>query len=106
MIEFDILDTADQKFATTLNSKRVSIRLRYNPTNDRWSFDLSLDGEAVLHGRKVVTGVDLLAPFNFDIGVIFAFSEKSKDPGRTELPTGLVKLYYATREEINAAVAS
>ena len=105
MIEFDISDEADQKFATILNFQRVSFRLRYNTTNDRWSFDLSIDGAPVLHARKIVTGIDLLAPFDFGIGVIFALAETNEDPGRNELPQGRVRLYHTTQDEIDAAVA-
>ncbi|GFO83031.1 MAG: hypothetical protein A49_26580 [Methyloceanibacter sp.] len=106
MIEFEIADQADQKFATTLNLQRVSLRLRYNPIIDRWSFDLSVDGEAVLHGRRIVTGVDLLAPFDFGIGVIFALPEGDAEPGRSELPDGRVKLYSAQDAEVDAAIAA
>jgi hypothetical protein len=106
MIEFEIADHADQKFATTLNGRRVSIRLRYNPTTERWSFDLSIDGEAVLHGRRIVTGVDMLAAFDFGIGVIFALAEGNSVPGRTQLPEGRVKLYHATDDEVDAAISS
>lgn len=108
MIYFDIADEADQKFATTLNGRRVSIRLRYNPTVDRWSFDLSLDGVAVLHGHRIVKGVDLLAAYNFGIGVLFAASDSEGDPepNRGNLPLGLVKIFHATQEEVNAAMAS
>lgn len=105
MIEFEIADHADQKFATTLNNRRVSMRLRHNPTNDRWSLDFSIDGEAVLHGRRIVSGSDLLAAFNLGIGAIFALPEGDDLPGRTQLPQGRVKLYHATSEELSEAVA-
>ena len=100
MIEFDIADHADQKFATTRNGRRVSIRMRYNPYADRWTFDLSIDGDAVLHGRRIVTGVDLLAAFDLKIGAIFALPEKNEESGRCELPNGRVKLFHATEEEL------
>lgn len=105
MIQFTIADQADQKFATTLGGRRVSMRLRYNPSTDRWAFDLSIDGEAILHGRKIVTGIDLLEPFNFGIGAIFARAEGSASEGRAELPSGRVKLFHATQSDIDAAVA-
>lgn len=105
MIKFSISDTADQKFATTLNGQRVSIRLRYNVSNDRWSFDLSLDGDAVLHGRKIVPDVDLIAPFGLGIGVIFAQSDTVTEAGRNSLIDGTVALYHATQEEVDAAVS-
>lgn len=106
MIEFKITDEADQQFSTVVNDQRVTFRLWYTVFNNRWSLDVSIDGEPVLHGRKIVAGTDLLAAFDFNIGVLFAYSEKNHEPGRDELPDGLVTLYHATQGEIDASVAS
>lgn len=101
MNRFEILDQADQQFGTIINGRRVTIRLRYNPTSDRWSFDLSIDDKPVLQGRRVVTGVDLLAPFDFGLGVIFAASiTDGSAPDRAALPAGTVRLFHATAEEV------
>lgn len=102
---FSILDQSDQQFGTVIGTKRVTIRVRYNPASDRWSFDLSIDDVPVLHGRKIVTGVDLLAPFNFGLGVIFAAAVTTGSvPDRSALPNGTVKVFHATDDEV-AAVA-
>lgn len=102
---FSILDHADQQFGTVINGRRVTVRLRYNPANDRWSFDLSIDDAPVLHGRKIVTGIDLLAPFGFGLGVIFAaIVTPGAVPDRDALPGGTVKLFHATDAEVAAAV--
>lgn len=106
MIEFNIIDEPKQKFSVLLNRRRVTFTLWYNQTNDRWSFDLALDNAPVLHGRKIVTGVDLLAPYNLGIGVLFAFSDTDQAPNRENLPLGIVKIYHTTQEEIDAAVAA
>lgn len=104
MIEFTVINEADQQFGTVINGRRVTLRLRYNVTSDRWSFDLSIDDLPVLHGRKIVTGVDLLAPFGFGLGAIFAVPEKEgSEPDRTNLVNGNVRLYHATDAEIAAA---
>lgn len=104
---FTITDHADQQFGTIINGSRVSLRLRYNPSNDRWSFDLSLDDKPVLQGRRVVTGVDLLAPFDFGIGVMFAAAVKPGSvPDRNALPEGNVRFYHATQEEVDAAISA
>lgn len=105
MIQFEISDHADQKFSSILNNKRVTIRLRYNVTNDRWAFDMAVDDLPVLHGRKIVTGVDLIAPFNLGIGAFFAMTTTGDDPDRNALPDGTVRLYSATDEEVAAAAA-
>lgn len=107
MIEFSIIDEADQRFATILNQRRVTIRLRYNVSIDRWAMDLSIDDQPVLHGRRIVTGVDLLAAFDFGIGVIFAFATTAGgEPDRDGLPAGLVQLFHTTEAEIADALAA
>ena len=106
MIRFTIEDLPDQKFSTILNGRRVTLRLRYNVTTDRWSFDMSIDDLPVAYGRRIVVGVDLLTPYPFDIGVLFAATvTPGAEPNRKQLPNGEVRLYHATREEINAAVS-
>lgn len=105
MIEFTVTDVSDQKFSTVIDGRRVTIRLWYAVFNDRWSIDLSIDGDPVLHGRKIVSGSDLLSSYNFGIGVIVAISEKNHEPGRNQLPEGLVKIYHATEDEVNAAIS-
>lgn len=107
MIVFSIVDSADQQFGAILNNRRVTIRLRWNLTSGYWSMDLAIDDLPVLHGRRIVTGTDLLAPYDFGIGAIFAVAiVPGARPGRTELPAGDVRLYHATYEEIAAAVAA
>ncbi|QIG69522.1 hypothetical protein EVC17_039 [Rhizobium phage RHph_Y1_1] len=107
MKEFPITDAADQQFGVVLNDRRVTVRVRYNPTTDRWSFDLSIDDVPVLYGRRIVTGVDLLRAYNFGIGLIFAAAVTSGAvPDRSSLPAGLVRIFYASTEEYEAALAT
>lgn len=104
MNRFNIRDHADQQFGTIINGRRVTIRLRKNPTTDRVTFDLSIDDQPVLHGRKIVTGVDLLAPFQFGLGVIFAASPVvDTAPTLDALVGGSVRLFSASEAEVEAA---
>lgn len=104
MIVFTIADEADQQFATVMGGRRVTIRLRFNVTIDRWSFDLSIDDLPVLHGRRIVTGIDLLEPFAFGIGLLIAAPIKTGSlPDRGDLPNGNVKLFHLTEDELEAA---
>lgn len=106
MRRFSVIDAADQQFGTVLNNQRVTIRLRYNVYIDRWSFDLSIDDLPVLHGRRVVIGVDLLKPFNFGIGMLFALPTAAGDEvTRDNLIGGIVNFYHATEDEISAAIS-
>ena len=104
MKQFSIIDAPDQQFAVILNNRRVTIRLRYNSTTDRWSMNLAIDDLPVLYGVRIVTGVDLLEPFNLGIGCIFALATNAgQNPDREGLPSGRVRLYHATIEEVEAA---
>ena len=107
-VEFTIIDAADQMFSAILGRKRTTLRIRYNPTNNRWSFNLSIDDKPVLHGRRIVTGINLLAPYDFDVGLIFAGSERENfypEPGRPELIGGIVKLCHCMEEDLEEAYA-
>lgn len=101
MTLFEIIDEADQQFGTVVDGRRVTIRVRYNVTSDRWSFDLSIDDTPVLYGRRIVTGVDLLSAFGFGIGALFAYpTTDGAEPDRANLPSGGVQFYHATAAEV------
>lgn len=106
MIEIQIAENPDQRFALTLGTQRVTMRVRYNTLIDRWSFDLAIDDVPVLTGRRIVIGVDLLAAFpQFDLGVLFATDNVAGSmPGRFDLPNGKVRFYQATEAEIADAI--
>ena len=105
---FKITDHADQQFGAVLDQRRTSMRFRYNPTTDRWSFDLAIDDEPVLHGRRIVLGINLLAPFDFKIGRLFAWypGTTPQEPGRNQLIDGRVELWHMSQAEVDAYVAS
>lgn len=101
---FPITDHADQKFGVILNGQRVTFRLRFIGFMNRWIFDLSIDEQPVLTGRRIVLGIDLLRPFNFGLGVMFAADVKAgSEPDRQSLPNGNVKIFQASNEEVEAA---
>lgn len=103
MKQFTVIDAADQQFGTILNDRRVTIRLRYNVTTDRWSMDLSIDDQPVLHGQRIVLGVNLIGAYDFGIGVIFAIATMpGAVPDRNSLPAGIVRLYWASDAELEA----
>lgn len=105
MIEFIIEDHADQQFSLILEGRRVTMRLVYNQTTERWSFDLSIDDLPIIHGRRVVTGVDLLKSFDLGVGVVFAAAiVDGAVPDREQLANGSVKMFQTTEAEIASVV--
>ena len=94
--QFRITDSADQQFDAILNGKRVTIRLRYNPSALRWFMDVSISATPVLNGRRVVSDVDLLEPFNLGIGVIFCGNGTiGSEPSYENLVNGNVGVFNA-----------
>lgn len=94
--EIPITSAPRQRFNTTLNGRSCQFDVNYNVTTDRWSFDLWIDSVLVLAGRRIVLGVDLVEPFRFGIGKIFAVAwEPGAVPDRTGLPSGAVRLINA-----------
>lgn len=94
--EITIIDAPSQAFTTTLAGKRCDFVVNYSTWAARWFFDLDVDGVRVLSGRKIVLGVDLLQPFGLGIGSLIAapWGDEEVEPGRTELPSGRVRLFH------------
>lgn len=110
MIRFPIADAADQQFSQIISNQRVTFRLRWNLTNGFWALDVAIDDLPVLTALRVVLGIDFLEPYSLGIGRVFALPYRVDAlPGREELPSGDVRIYHATEEEIEAvreAIAS
>ena len=70
--EIVLIDAADQKLTVTLAGKVCDFRFRFNPTANRWSFDLAVAGVGRIAGRRIVVGSDLLAAFGLGIGGLYA----------------------------------
>lgn len=94
--ELPIIAAPSQAFDTVLSGRSCRFDVHHNARTNRWSFDLAIDGETVLTGRRIVTGGDLLQPFGLDIGALYAvdWDGKGVEPGLTELPAGLVRLIH------------
>lgn len=93
--EIPIIDAPSQSFTTTLAGRRCDFVVNYSTWANRWSFDLDVDGVRVLSGRRIVCGVDLVKPFDFGIGSLVAAPwGEPAEPGRTELPSGRVRLFH------------
>jgi len=102
--EIPIIDASSQAFTTTLAGKRCDFVVNYSTFANRWSFDLDVESVRVLSGRRIVLGVDLIAPFNLGIGSLVAaqWGDEDVEPGRTELPSGRVRLFHYDPNEIAA----
>ena len=108
MQEFTFIDASNQQFSAILNNRRCTLRFRWNPTARRWFFDLAIDDDWVLMGRRLVLGTDLLGAYNFNLGSLFLVNANEKadnQPGYQELIQGTVILYHATPAELESYYA-
>jgi len=87
-----------------LGNTPVQITLRWMPIIAKWTLTLDISGQRRVTNRIIVKGCDLLQPYRLGLGVIVAGG--SADLTRDSLPAGDVRLYHATQEEWNAALAS
>lgn len=93
--ELPVIFAPSQRFSTSLSGKRCDFGLHYNEWSGRWSLDLAVDGVPKLSGRRIVVGTDLLPP-SLGLGRLVAldWAKSGARPGRTELPSGAVRLIH------------
>ena len=91
-----VADLPDQQLSIRTEDRRLTLRLRLNPLNDRWSFDMAVDDDWVIFGRRIVPGTDLLAAFDdLSVGMILAHeTSPTAEPNRAGLVNGHVELYH------------
>ncbi len=71
-----VIAAYDQAVSLVMAGQRVTLRLWYNVTTQRWSLDLSRDGAPVLTGKRMPLGTDVLAAHGFGLGALLFHSDK------------------------------
>jgi hypothetical protein len=96
LYEIPIINAPWQRLETYLGDTAVSLELLWNTFSERWSLSLFIQGEVKLQGKRLVTGVDLIAPYNLRIGRLFLVDWEALggQPGRSELPSGQFRLIH------------
>jgi hypothetical protein len=97
--EFRLRDSANQKQTVIVAGQRCTLRFRFNPSADRWTFDLRIGDTDVLFGRRIVLGADLLQPFGFGIGGLIAVSQDGSEPDYAALIERRVRLYSVEQSD-------
>lgn len=95
--ELVLLDQPSQTMDVAMNGQRVKFHFKYNTRSDHWTFDLYRGNVALLHGKKLVLGIDLLERYSFGLGSVlchrFINREEPIEPNRSNLPKRDVRLY-------------
>lgn len=97
MKEFIVTDAADQQFAAVLNGRRLTLRLWWNHETDYWSLSIYEGETALMLGRRIVPGINLIRRYALGIGWIFARGEAK---GRDAFNSGALRLYQADPGEV------
>ncbi len=67
----DILaNTPSQSFNITLDGHNLNMQLRWNTRSRFWTLDIVEKNVFQIFGIALKVGLDLLEPFNFDIGAL------------------------------------
>ncbi|MEM7279629.1 MAG: hypothetical protein AAF385_16070 [Pseudomonadota bacterium] len=85
----------------TTQQERLGFHFKYIHDLDRFAFDLTINDLPRLYGMTVLTGHNLLAPFGFNVGALFAvdMSGKGKSPGLTEIMEHSVRIFHFSEVE-------
>lgn len=104
MQEIKLIDSPSQVFITKLGTTKVKLHFKYNSVSDRWTFDVYINEVPKLHGRRVVLGTNLIAPYTdlVSIGVLVAADPSFGGvlPNRANIPSGLIKMYQLDSSEL------
>ncbi len=89
MIEIPLSTDARQSFTTDLGSRRMAMEVAYNERSGLWIASIAdeVSGEVLAGSIALVTGVDLLAPYNLDLGHLYMVDQGAGAPRDASLET-------------------
>lgn len=96
-------DAPGQKFSTVVGGTRINFEFRYNPTSERFYFDVTIDDVKVLQGRTLVENVDLFDAFpelSNQFGKFFCvdIDDKGREPTLENIANGNVRVFLKSGE--------
>ena len=102
IVELPLSSAPAQSFTTQLGDRKFYFEVRYNSRNGVWTLDMFDDAsrEAIFSGLAIVLGVDLLDPYNFDLGALIAQDKTGQGKDATADDLGSrVALYWVSNDE-------
>lgn len=101
MREIILTSDARQQISEVINGVTVNFNIWYNGMTDRWTIAAEVAGVVVFEGRKLVAGVDLLAPFDLGLGLMLLGTVVAGSvPDRDAFVDGKMKLYLASEADL------
>lgn len=94
--EVPVIDAASQQLSTSLGGVQFDFSLDFNEYAGRWALGIAVDGVVLERGRRVVLGANLFQSIGSQYGELRAvdWGGAGAQPGRTELPSGAVRLIH------------
>ena len=107
MQRIDLTAAPDQRMSVVLDGRRVTLRFWFNVSDQLWYFDMALDDQPVMYGRRIVTGRNLLSRVGLG-GRLFAYVYAGGDgqPGLEDFASGAAALFYVPEAELKTALAA
>ena len=106
MQQINVGAAPDQRLSAVLDARRATFRFRFNAWAGRWHFDMALDDQPVIYGRRIVTNRNLLPEIVFP-GRLFAYVYGGgSQPGLADFASGAAALFYVSEDELAAALAA
>lgn len=98
--EVPVIDAASQQMSTSLGGQRFDFSLDFNAVSSRWTLGIAVDGVVLERGRRVVLGANLFEGIGGIYGQLRAvdWGGTGAQPGRTELPSGAVRLIHRAND--------
>lgn len=105
ILEIPVSNDPAQVFTTQLGEAKYVFDVRYNDRSGVWTLDLyeASTQALIVASLPLVTGQDLLEPYNFGIGSLLCVdgSGQGEDAGPDDLGDR-VKLYWFSPDEVTA----
>lgn len=108
MIEIPLSSDARQSFTADLGSRRVVIEVAYNERSGLWTASIAdeVTGQVLAGSVALVTGIDLLAPFNLGLGHLYMVDQGAgapRDAGLDTLGSEVVMVWLDAAEHAELA---
>lgn len=107
MQRINLTAAPDQRLSVIVDGRRSTFRFRFNAWAQRWHFDMALDDQPVIYGRRVVSGRNLI-PGVVLPGKLFAYvyAGNGSQPGLGDFASGAADLFYVGEAELETALAA
>lgn len=102
IVELPLTSDPSQQFTVQLDRVKYEFFVKFNSRSSVWTFDLAVarTKEVLLQSIPILTGVDLLHPYNLGIGRLIAGDTTGKglDAKEDDLGTRVKLFWYSPSE--------